>query len=217
MSGSGEAAAFKTLQTDFLAFIASNILIVSTVKGAAYGRTGLREYAFGTSSATAIFADTKKPCPVYYLASVDKWTTTPLRFTAYYCEYNENDTNMLVIDDAADLMFTPTMNGCSFAIGSPTNTGARLVAHANVTRRTDVTDVVGQQDKDQKAVLRNVGAFRKDEGGQIFGPKKYLEEGQQIQATTYGYRVGQDWHFASQVRRGVGAQKYEFVKIVNII
>jgi hypothetical protein len=54
-------------------------------------------------------------------------------FNAYWCPYAEDTVNAVTLSDEADLMFTATMNGCSFGVGIPSVDGAVRVAHANTT------------------------------------------------------------------------------------
>ena len=53
-------------------------------------------------------------------------------FPIYWCHYKADDVHRVTVADAADFMFTPRMNGCSFAVGIPAADGAVTVAHANV-------------------------------------------------------------------------------------
>lgn len=52
-------------------------------------------------------------------------------FTSYICPYNQSYSFGITIADKADFMVTPQMDGCTFGVGSPTSSGARLVYHAN--------------------------------------------------------------------------------------
>ena len=52
-------------------------------------------------------------------------------FQSYVCPYNQSYSFGITISDEADFMVTPTMDGCTFGVGSATASGARLVYHAN--------------------------------------------------------------------------------------
>lgn len=53
-------------------------------------------------------------------------------FPIYWCHYKADDVHYVTLGSAANYMFTPRMNGCSFAVGIPASDGSVTVAHANV-------------------------------------------------------------------------------------
>ncbi|OUS06208.1 hypothetical protein A9Q81_03480 [Gammaproteobacteria bacterium 42_54_T18] len=60
---------------------------------------------------------------------------------AYWCPYNADQVHAVTLGSDADFMFTATMNGCSFGIGSPSPDGAVRVAHANTTEHEAIAKV----------------------------------------------------------------------------
>lgn len=64
-------------------------------------------------------------------------------FPIYWCHYKSDDVHYVTLGRHADFMFTPRMNGCSFAVGIPAHDGSVTVAHANVKNRP--TSVAIQQ------------------------------------------------------------------------
>jgi hypothetical protein len=53
---------------------------------------------------------------------------------AYYCPYEDNEANYVFLGDEAEYMFTPSVSGCTFGIGSRTDKGGVLVGHANAKK-----------------------------------------------------------------------------------
>jgi hypothetical protein len=56
-------------------------------------------------------------------------------FPAYWCHYKPDSTHYVAASVNADFLFTPRMNGCSFAVGIPAGDGTVVVAHSNVRDR----------------------------------------------------------------------------------
>jgi hypothetical protein len=53
-------------------------------------------------------------------------------FKIYWCKYKKDRVFTVSLYREANLMFTPKMNGCSFAVGMPATDGNVIVGHANV-------------------------------------------------------------------------------------
>jgi hypothetical protein len=53
---------------------------------------------------------------------------------AYYCQYEDDVANYVFLGDEAEYMFTPSVSGCTFGIGSRTDKGGVLVGHANAKK-----------------------------------------------------------------------------------
>jgi hypothetical protein len=56
----------------------------------------------------------------------------PGHFKIYWCQYKKDAVFTVSLHKAAYVMFTPKMNGCTFAVGMPTPEGNIIVGHANV-------------------------------------------------------------------------------------
>jgi hypothetical protein len=55
----------------------------------------------------------------------------PRAFPAYICPWETGEAKTLMLRDAADVMFTGDMIGCTFGVGVETTQGGVLVGHAN--------------------------------------------------------------------------------------
>lgn len=118
----------------------------------------------------------------------------------------------LVVDNEAEYMFPPTMNGCTFAIGSETNTGARLVGHVSISRASgDSAGWQGQQDAQADVARSQLGAPT------MLESKDYTPFGSGQLATTFGLRdkATGAWSFYTQVYTRVGS-KYTLVQFRKI-
>jgi hypothetical protein len=65
---------------------------------------------------------------------------------AYYCPYEDNQALYVYLGDDADYMFTPSVSGCTFGIGSRTDKGGVLVGHANAKQVGTEADDAGAAD-----------------------------------------------------------------------
>ena len=68
-------------------------------------------------------------------------------FNAYWCPYASDTVNRVTLAGAADYMFTPTMNGCSFGIGIAAPDGSVRVAHANTTEHEALDAIMDETGK----------------------------------------------------------------------
>ncbi len=126
------------------------------------------------------------------------------RFDAFFCPYANDTTNFTTLTATARYMFTPTMDGCSFGIGSPSGNGTVIVGHSNAQRNQTATST-RPMEITQKAELKATllpqykakrSPFKKKY--KIFEPRKYRIDSvtqQRISATLYGIRNGNKWKF----------------------
>ena len=124
---------------------------------------------------------------------------------SYICNYSQGDVHQQNIDAHADYCFTANMNGCTFAIG-PSVDDQITVAHANAGGKPD----------DQRTQISNV--FGGLGGLKLLEPAMYrkLAPNNNLQATTFGIRTGENWdfYFQSYEPRGQGTYKlYTVAKI----
>lgn len=126
-------------------------------------------------------------------------------FYAYWCPYNQNETLNCVLGNGARYMFTATMDGCSFGVGSQVN-GVCRVAHSNEAtfggniRNSGVhVDGARQYQRDEQAnrlkytLGNNVG---------IINPLDYMRDYDgsfELKSTTFGiHTLGRNWSFYTQ-------------------
>jgi hypothetical protein len=153
--------------------------------------SGVFEFAFIPSEQSGTILSNGL-CPVFRVEAADAYNTKHPRFRAYFCFFEDGELHMLVVDSSASLMFTPTMNGCSFGVGSATESGARIVGHANVLRTSSTPQGIQQQETEQAKALN--AAFSNPS---IIGSSQYIT-GEGVCGTTLGIRTGKNWSFCTQ-------------------
>ena len=127
-------------------------------------------------------------------------------FEAYWLPYNNNAQYQIELEDDADYMFTPTMDGCTFAVGGRDG-GAVSVAHLNYQTRVDDPSMVGSTKFviDQPKIETELSAIYDDGTVYVLRKGDYKsKEGHQI--TTYGVRNAKGWSFYYQKRRLTGSK-----------
>jgi hypothetical protein len=105
---------------------------------------------------------------------------------AFVCNYAGMAVHSSDLSTAGDFCFTPNMNGCTFAIGTPQPNGTVQVSHANsqssVTQRAQISGAHG-----------GLGGLK------LMEPAHYRSMGPgNHQATTFGIRSGMRWRFYFQ-------------------
>ncbi len=116
-------------------------------------------------------------------------------FNAIWCPYESGALRQVQLTNAANLMFTAKMDGCTFGVGSEAPNGDRMVCHVNLGGQ-------GQQQADMLAGATSPLAG--DADMHYLGPGAYRFYGSEsayTQATTYGVRdtgTGK-WQIWSQV------------------
>lgn len=158
----------------------------------------------GTDLATGNQIPVYDVVPLSMTAAIAAWTTPGALNTTYlpvyFCPYGDDEMHSIVVDQAADFMFTTNMDGCSFGVGSATPTGARRVAHVNLRSQAHAHAA-------QRGTL-HLGALT----DAIVDPERYMKSSHvptanygEIKATTIGVRNtgnGQ-WRFYYQQFRMV--------------
>jgi hypothetical protein len=142
----------------------------------------------------------------YTFERLDKYNTNLPRMKVYYCPYNGGEIHMIVLGGSADLMITPTMDGCSFGVGSATSEKYRLVGHVNVTRPPSAENPSAVAIHEQDEMLRSAMP-----GGSILSGTDYRAFGTAECGTTIGIRnhASGDWRFYVQNwNRPTGTTQY---------
>jgi hypothetical protein len=132
---------------------------------------------------------------------------------AYRCHYSSDSTFSLTLESGGDLylMVTPAMNGCSFGVGSPTNSGARTVAHSNVSRTANTSQCTQRRGIAQAT---NLTVAIKDPNPSIIGPTDYVRD--KVFGTTVGVWNGNQWKFFMQVWKRPIPSSFVFDQIKDI-
>jgi len=125
-------------------------------------------------------------------------------FFVYWCPYNQNETLSCTLGNGARYMFTATMDGCSFGVGSQA-TGVCRVAHSNEARfgaNKEATFGLGgarqfQRDEQQNRLTSILGS-----NASIINPLHYMPDHDNeliLKSTTFGlHTLGQNWSFYTQ-------------------
>jgi hypothetical protein len=145
-----------------------------------------------------------------------KKPTDPRGLTAYFCPYENNQTKALMLKNAAQWMFTATMDGCTFGVGSqtPGAMGSVRVAHANTSsiaspdRNVQIATpggvVSGGDAKNRMQAL--LATSHVGPGGLLIEPPSYMADNLENKATTFGYhQLGGPWTFKALKYRMGGA------------
>ena len=144
----------------------------------------------------------------------------PDAIRAYWCPYTGNsDGDPVMLGNAANYMFTVTMNACSLGIGSATDDGAVRVAHANqanAAQGTTPLEMLTTQGQRQLQGLQTNGTAT-----QVISPQDYVLDGEgQVdrnrKSTTFGmHRTGKAWAFYTLQYKylggGYGNSRYEYL------
>lgn len=144
--------------------------------------------------------------PVYILTKWSNAYPADQGFFAYWCPYNQNETLSCNLGNGARYMFTATMDGCSFGIGSQVGGGCR-VAHANEGRHGGNLNQAGLSEaasREQQRLTQRNSLWAKLESSQIdiIQPRDYMldiDGAFALKSTTFGiHDLGRPWSFYTQ-------------------
>lgn len=125
---------------------------------------------------------------------------------AYFCGYEQNKTIPLTLKNAAMWMFTVTMDGCTFGVGSQSrgNLGSVRVAHANNSSQAapDISINTGGNILTGRPAQAHIQAMMATshvgQGGFLIEPDSYMGGDHSMKATTFGYHAPMGiWTFKS--------------------
>lgn len=134
--------------------------------------------------------------PVYEIVeATDSTAATGDVFMGYWCPYEINKTRYVTLTGTADYMFTATMDGCSFGIGTPASDGSITVSHSNSAQDDTKTSHQPMIDAQKRKLRSLLGKSSK-----IFDPSDYRTRGffnkkSDISAMTFAIRDGKKWKF----------------------
>jgi hypothetical protein len=126
-------------------------------------------------------------------------------FYAYWCPYSQNETLSAMLGNSARFMFTATMDGCSFGVGSQ-RSGYCRVAHANLGGYgARMESAYGTDNGRELQATGQVNQLQHALGGaniDVINPTDYMNDADGVRAlksTTFGvHDVGRDWRFYTQ-------------------
>lgn len=115
----------------------------------------------------------------------------------YWCPYQDDTIQSTTVGNAANIMFTAPMNGCSFGVGSPAEDGSRYVAHINMKSQNNAWNK-------QDAILKGSKL-----GSTIVSPHIYMgSDKDPVHVITFGVRNSKTRQWSSYyqlTKMGVGA------------
>ncbi|MDF1505171.1 hypothetical protein [Roseisolibacter sp. H3M3-2] len=111
-------------------------------------------------------------------------------FRSYICPYKAGDLSYTVLGHEADFCFTFAMDGCTFAVGTPTPNGEVIVSHGNAKGNTEGA---GDQASRQQDFATD---FHRQGVAGVLDPSTYRLSNKHI-STTFGVREGGRWAFHS--------------------
>lgn len=109
-------------------------------------------------------------------------------------------------------MFTATMDGCSFGIGTAASDGTVTVSHSN-SAKDDTAESHTPMIEAQKRKLRSLLGKK----SKVFDPTDYRTRGffkkkADVSAMTFGVRDGKKWKFyAHRFRKDFGGTKVRYI------
>lgn len=134
---------------------------------------------------------------------------------AYWCPYEQNTLKTAMLGDDALYAFTPTMDGCSIGLGSPSASGAQLIAHVNASQiGKDWEPDVGMNAARQRQAQSQHNQLRQALGGAatIVNPEDYRLDGtgtHSMSSTTYGvHALGRPWKLHTLTYRRMGEKSW---------
>jgi hypothetical protein len=183
-------------RADPLGFMASHLVIVN-IGSLAPGTLNARFERDNTKTCRTKLGKRfgKHTVPVCRLVPCNATTDV---VSIYWLPYKNNQVYHLQLGHQALYMFTPTMDGCSFAVGGQDPFGAPLVAHAN--KQTDDGQIsqagIGQQLDGVYGQGSRRGVMTKER----YTKSKHFSVGSgHVRSTTFGVSDGTAWEFWAQV------------------
>jgi hypothetical protein len=143
--------------------------------------------------------------PIYSLSRPAPNDPPGQSFFAYWCPYAQNKTFSVTLGNGAKFMFTATMDGCSFGVGSPGGPGTVRVGHANTAALGAALEEAGLDVARQQQALGQRNALWAELGSSnlsIIGPGQYRNDhdgAAVLTSTTFGWHdLGKPWVFFTQ-------------------
>jgi hypothetical protein len=110
----------------------------------------------------------------FYWIEYEPNVASQVAFPAYICAYQENTTCVQYLGEAARLMFTFVMTGCTFGVGIPKPDGGVLVGHANATEFASGNDL--DADNTQARFEQRQGLVATNMSRAMVEPQNYQDQ-----------------------------------------
>lgn len=198
--------------SDPITFFNNNIVMVP-IEG---GTGGVRTMSLAPSPRHS--CHNPRGMPVYELSMEPGGG--PSSFRAYWLPYRTGEAHCIKLGDGADLMFTTTMDGCTFAAGG--DKSGPLVSHTNLQKT-----VLGEKKVDPARIDQEVMRIHRWETTYVqinkpdyqFATDSFAGQGGKI--TTFGVRdpASNQWEFWIQKRQlfepAASLTAWEFVCLIK--
>jgi hypothetical protein len=136
----------------------------------------------------------------------------PGAFPTWICNYAKNQIHYQTLTSDRRFCFTPTMNGCTFGIGIPSD-GALIVSHAN-NFQEDSPDSHKQLDTQSK--IQSGMTQKGMKTGALFGPEQYsFGPNRLVSMTFFGVYDG-EWKFYYQQYQALGGNRFRIVTFQQV-
>lgn len=182
---------------DPIDFMQNNV--VSTPEGGAVNQTGGKKF-FTLEKLQGLASSVERPgvqIPTYIARPVSGNNPEGI-LEVYWCPYKEDSMQSTTLGNAANIMLTAPMNGCSFGVGAAARDGTRYVAHINMKSQKNSWNK-------QDSILKGSKL-----GSTIISPHMYMgDDKDPVHVITFGVRTpsSKEWNFYYQLTKmGVGAR-----------
>ncbi len=168
---------------------------------------------FLVSKAKKSFWDT--PATVYRVTAAAPGSRTA--FPAYICPYTDNAVHSLMLGQAAQIMFTGEMDGCTFGVGIPNREGGVRVAHANAQLKATGRNFTANYEPQREEQNRMLTMARAD--AHTVQPAAYRDherDGTERTAVIVGLRTKSTWDFYYQRTQSDGSALRNLMELVKI-
>ena len=200
------------------AFLSANVVVQKSSNQPMHYAEGNLYYFVVREFPTAIVGNlaNRKACYMTIVAA-----TTPNAVQAYYCPYAPNDGRATQLGNAADYVFTPTMDGCTVGLGSYDGAGGRRMIHqnsANSGAALGTAEATPESRAQQRKMQSNIVRSKlHDLNAPLIEPTQYQTWDAngpimgEIKTTTWGqHTANTDWTFFSASYILFGKNSYAF-------
>lgn len=167
--------------------------VVSTPEGGDVNKTGGKKF-FTLDKLGGLASSVERPgaqIPTYMARPTSSASPEGI-MEIYWCPYQDDSMQSTVVGNAANIMLTAPMNGCSFGVGAAAEDGSRYVAHINMKSQTNAWN---KQDNILKGARM---------GETIVSPHMYMgSDKDPVHVITFGVRnpKTKEWNFYYQLTK----------------
>lgn len=204
----------KDFRTDPYGFMQQNVVIVNL------NSSDVKSFSYDPSTKSVVrpgsdflIEATVRPIPnatvtgcageAFSLRKADSSVPDDEKRKIYFVPYAQNSLCGTILSRKAQWVFTATMDGCSFGVGSQPGDGTAMVVHANAGTSGGSGGGREQQVKMQTRLLESTFGMQGHTLGSVVDPSSYMVDAggtpttgaDRIRSTTFGHRVHGIWVF----------------------